>query len=112
MVGIKTEARAIGDLDTISRTIEISDNFRLGLISRQALISLKMLAATPVYSKHTVDIKSLSPNKDEISEAVRFVLSIDNTNLRKDDLRVVLSDIGFNFDEIHSELAEKGERDD
>lgn len=91
----------------ISRAIEVSDNLKIGLIGRQALISLKMYAATPSYSKHTVDIKNLRPNKEEISEAVRFVLSIDNTNPRKDDLRVALEDMGFDFDEIHSKLAKK-----
>jgi hypothetical protein len=43
----------------ISRTIEVSDNLRIGLVGRQALISLKMCAASPSYSKHTVDIRSL-----------------------------------------------------
>jgi hypothetical protein len=31
----------------ISRTIEVSDNLKIGLISRQALISLKIYATTP-----------------------------------------------------------------
>jgi hypothetical protein len=62
-----------------------------------------MYAATPIYRKHTVDIKNLGPSKDEISEAVRFVMNMDNSNLRKDDLRVVLKDVGFDFDEIHRE---------
>jgi hypothetical protein len=84
----------------ISRTIEVADNLQIGLVGRQALISLKMYAATPIYRKHTVDIKNLGPSKDEISEAVRFVMNMDNSNLRKDDLRVVLKDVGFDFDEI------------
>jgi hypothetical protein len=92
----------------ISRTIEVSDNLKIGLIGRQALISLKMYATTPSYSKHTVDIRSLQPSKREISEAVRFVMSIDDSVLRKDDLRIVLKDLGFDFDEIHSDLAKKG----
>lgn len=87
----------------ISRTIEVADNLQIGLVGRQALISLKMYAATPIYRKHTVDIKNLGPSKDEISEAVRFVMNMDNSNLRKDDLRVVLKDVGFDFDEIHRE---------
>jgi len=87
----------------ISRTIEVADNLQIGLVGRQALISLKMYAATPTYRKHTVDIKNLGPSKDEISEAVRFVMNMDNSNLRKDDLRVVLKDVGFDFDEIHRE---------
>ena len=80
-------------------------NLKIGLIGRQALISLKMYAATPSYGKHTVDIRNLQPNKKEISEAVRFVMSIDASNPRKDDLRIVLKDLGFNFDEINSDFT-------
>jgi hypothetical protein len=89
----------------ISRVIEVPDNLQISLIGRQALISLKMYAATPSYSKHTIDLKKLHPSRGEISEAVGFVMRVDNTNLRKDDLRVVLKEVGFDFDEIHSEHA-------
>jgi hypothetical protein len=89
----------------ISRVIEVPDNLQISLIGRQALISLKMYAATPSYSKHTIDLKKLHPGWGEISEAVGFVMRVDNTNLRKDDLRVVLKEVGFDFDEIHSEHA-------
>jgi len=34
-------------------------------------------------------------------------MSVDNTNLRKDDLRVVLKEVGFDFDEIYSKHAGK-----
>ncbi len=44
----------------ISRVIEVADNLQVSLIGRQALISLKMYAATPSYSKHTVDLKKTS----------------------------------------------------
>jgi hypothetical protein len=84
----------------ISRTIEISENLRVNLIGRQALIALKLFAATPAYTKHTLDIKSLRPSDEEIKEALRFVLSIDETELRKDDLRLVLKDMGFDYGEI------------
>jgi hypothetical protein len=94
----------------ISRTIELGDNLKIGLTGRQALISLKMYAATPSYDKHTADIRNLRPNKKEISEAVGFVMSIDASDPRKDDLRIVLKDLGFDFDEIYSNLAKKGER--
>jgi hypothetical protein len=87
----------------ISRVIKVADNLEIGLIGRQALISLKMYASTPAFSKHTVDIKNLVPGREEISEAVRFVMSMDNTNSRKDDLRIVLKDVGFDFDEIQRE---------
>ncbi len=46
------------------------------------------------------------PGRDEISEAIRFVLSIDNSGLREDDLRNILKEIGFDFDEINNELTE------
>jgi len=64
------------------------------------LIGMKLLASTPSYTKHTDDIRSLNPRKEEIEEAVRFVLSIDNDELRKEDLRIVLKAIGFDFDEF------------
>ena len=83
-----------------SRTIDIVDNLKITLIGRQALIGMKLLASTPSYTKHTDDIRSLNPRKEEIEEAVRFVLSIDNDELRKEDLRIVLKAIGFDFDEF------------
>lgn len=64
------------------------------------MITLKLYASTPTYTKHTIDIKSLKPVAEEISEAVKFVLSIDDTEPRKDDLRFVLEDIGFDYDEV------------
>ena len=84
----------------ISRTIDIGENLKVNLIGRQALIALKLWAATPSYTKHTVDIKSLNPSKEEIKEAVQFTLSIDNNELRRDDLRIVLRYTGFDFDEL------------
>ena len=84
----------------ISRTIDIGDNLKITLIGRQALIGMKLLASSPSYTKHTDDIRSLNPRKEEIEEAVRFVLSIDNDELRKEDLRIVLKAIGFDFDEF------------
>lgn len=64
------------------------------------MIKLKLWAATPSYTKHSVDIMSLNPGKEEIKEAVRFVLSIDNNELRRDDLRIVLRYIGFDLNEL------------
>ena len=84
----------------ISRTIDIGDNLKITVIGRQALIGMKLLASTPSYTKHTDDIRSLNPRKEEIEEAVRFVLSMDNDELRKEDLRIVLKSIGFDFDEF------------
>lgn len=88
----------------VSRTIEVSENLKIGLIGRQALISLKLYAATPSYRKHTDDINRLEPENAEITEAVRFVLSLDATDVRKDDLHVVLEDLGFDFDDIYKNI--------
>lgn len=87
---------------------EVSDNLKIGLISRQALISLKLYATTPSYRKHTVDLSNLRPSRKEITEALRFVMSIDDSDPRKDDLHIVMKDVGFDFDEIHISLAKKG----
>jgi hypothetical protein len=91
----------------ISRTLEVSDNLKVGLISRQALISLKLYATTPTYRKHTEDLGNLRPSKREITEALRFVMSVDDSGPRTDDLRIVMKELGFDFDEIHHNLAKK-----
>jgi len=88
----------------VSRTIEVGENLRVSLIGRQALISLKLYAATPSYRKHTDDINRLETNSQEITEAVRFVLSFDETHVRKDDLRIVLKNLGFDFDDIYGNI--------
>jgi hypothetical protein len=64
------------------------------VIGRQALISLKLYAASPVVDKHTKDLAQLEPDRGEIEEAVRFVLSVDGTEVRRDDLRVILKKLG------------------
>jgi hypothetical protein len=84
----------------VSRSIEFGDSLRISLIGRQAMISLKLYASTPSYGKHTDDINRLKPTALEITEAVRFVLSIDDTDVRKDDLRAVLKNLRFDFDGI------------
>ena len=94
----------------ISRSIEVGKNLKISLIGRQALISLKLYASTPSYSKHTDDINRLKPTAAEITEAVRFVLSIDGTDVRKGDLRIVLKDLRFDFDDIHRHI-EAGDKE-
>ena len=84
----------------LSRTIDIAANLKINIVGRQALLGLKLWAATPSFTKHTNDLKSLKPGKKEIKEAVRFVLSIDNNELRRDDLKIVLKKIGFDFNEV------------
>ena len=78
-----------------SRSVEIGQNLRVHVIGRQALISLKLYAASPVVDKHTKDLAQLAPGRDEIKEAVRFVLSVDGTGVRRSDLRVILEKLGF-----------------
>ena len=92
----------------ISHTLEVSNNLKVGLISRQALISLKLYATTPSYRKHTEDLSTLRPGKREITEALRFVMSIDDSDPRREDLRIIMKELGFDFDEIHRTLAKKG----
>jgi len=107
---ISTSARSVNlpkYFSEISRALEVADNLKVGLISRQALISLKLYATTPSYRKHTEDLSNLRPSKREITEALRFVMSVDDSDPRKDDLRIVMKDLGFDFDEIHSSLAKK-----
>jgi hypothetical protein len=65
-------------------------------------------AATPSYRKHTEDLSNLRPSKRQITEALRFVMSIDDSDPRKDDLRIVMKELGFEFDEIHHNPAKKG----
>ncbi|MCK4789748.1 MAG: hypothetical protein KAV87_38770 [Desulfobacteraceae bacterium] len=103
---LKTKGLAVVPeyFNEISRTIEVGKNLRISIIGRQALISLKLYAATPSYRKHTADINLLVPDTAEITEAVRFVLSFDGTDVRKDDLRVVLKDLGFDFDDIYKNI--------
>jgi hypothetical protein len=55
-----------------------------------------------------VDLSNLRPSKKEITEALRFVMSVDDSDPRKADLRIVMKDLGFDFDEIHSNPAKKG----
>lgn len=61
------------------------------MLSRQALISLKLLAAGPSVAKHTADLRQLRPSADELRAALRFVLSHDASAPRRDDLRLVLA---------------------
>ena len=92
----------------ISRSIDVAENLKISVIGRQALISLKLYAATPSYSKHTADMRQLRPNGAEITEAVSFVLSVDDTEVRKDDLGVILKELGFDFNDIYRKI-EKGD---
>ena len=84
----------------LSRTIDIAVNLKINIVGRQALLALKLCAATPSFTKHTNDIKSLRPEKEEIKEAVRFVLSLDSSEVRRDDLKIVLEKIGFDLHEL------------
>lgn len=87
-----------------SRTIPIGKNLKVKLLGRQALIATKLFAATPSLRKHTQDLSELAPNKREVREALRFVLSLDDHESRIQDLRIILTEIGYDFDEIWKKL--------
>jgi hypothetical protein len=89
-----------GYFSEISQTIEVGRNLKVSIPGRQALLSLKLWAADPSYSKHTSDIKSMQPTTEEMQKAVSFVLNIDSTDLRKNDLQILLKQMGFEFDEV------------
>jgi hypothetical protein len=42
--------------------------------------------------------------KKEIIESIRFVMNIDYSDPRKDDLRIILKTLGFDFDEIYKNI--------
>ena len=42
----------------------------------------------------------MQPTTGEMKKAVSFVLSIDSTELRRNDLRILLKQMGFDFDEV------------
>jgi len=45
-------------------------------------------------------IKSMQPTTGEMKKALSFVFNIDNTELRTNDLRILLKEMGFEFDEV------------
>jgi hypothetical protein len=87
-----------------SHARETGENLNIRVIGRQALISMKLFAATPSFAKHTRDLGRLGPSEVEITEAVRFVLSVDSHESRQDDLRIILKELGFDFDELHKKI--------
>jgi hypothetical protein len=86
------------------RTLEIGKNLKVNVIGRQALISMKLYAATPSFAKHTQDLVKLGPSAEEVKEALRFVLSVDSHESRQNDLRIILKGLGFEFDELRKEI--------
>lgn len=94
----------------ISRGFQLGENLKISVIGRQALVSLKLYAASPSYTKHTVDLARLDPSAAEITEATRFVLSLDSSQVRRDDLRIVMNELGFDFDAIHRNLGKRSKQ--
>ena len=64
------------------------------------MISLKLLAAMPSIRKHTDDLRAINPDNKEIIEAVRFVRSIDDSSNRISDLHLILSELGYDLNDI------------
>jgi len=83
-----------------SLRVEIGQNLVVHTMGRQAMISLKRYAASPVVEKHTQDLAQLAPGRDEIEKAVRFVCSVDSTAVRRHDLRLILEKLGFQADDV------------
>ena len=83
-----------------SEILEVSENLTIALASKQTMVTLKLLAASPGVKKHTVDLAALAPSPREIQEAVAVCLSLDDTNMRRVDLRMILEELEFDADEI------------
>jgi hypothetical protein len=81
--------------DEIDSRLDIGGNLSVLVAGRQALISLKLFAASPSVAKHTDDLLALEPTPAEIRTAIDFVRSIDATEVRRDDLRSVLGRLGL-----------------
>lgn len=77
-----------------ARTISMGESLVVEVASRQALLSLKLLAASPSARKHLDDIHVMAPGRDEILEALRFVLDVDNSPPRHEELQEVLELLG------------------
>jgi hypothetical protein len=82
------------------REHRIAQNLILLMPTRQALISSKLLAASPAYTKHTDDLMALTPTHKELREAVRFVLHCDESTPRRDDLKIIIHKLGHNLHEL------------
>lgn len=80
--------------------IPVGNNLSIALPVRQALISSKLLAASPSFAKHTEDLKQLKPSMAELSEAVRFVCSCDSSDIRKQDLMLICRALGEECNDI------------
>jgi hypothetical protein len=76
-----------------SAPIEVAANLTLRVVSRQTLIDLKLLAASPSERKHIDDLKALAPTKSELAKARKLVLGFDSSPPRKEDLEVVLREL-------------------
>lgn len=73
--------------------VDVAPNLTISVVSRQALIALKLLAANPSERKHIDDLKALEPNKQELDEAARLVRSFDSTEPTLTDLRDVMNEL-------------------
>ena len=83
-----------------SENLEVAENLTIALASKQTLVTLKLLAASPGVKKHTLDLAALAPSPQEIRDAVAVCLSLDDTNIRRVDLRIILEELEFDADEI------------
>ncbi|MBW2699528.1 MAG: hypothetical protein JRF33_01805 [Deltaproteobacteria bacterium] len=83
-----------------SEILEVAENLTIALASKQTMVTLKLLAASPGVKKHTLDLAALAPSLREIQEAVAVCLSLDDTNIRRVDLRMILEELEIDADEV------------
>jgi len=80
--------------DEVGFSLPVGGNLLILVAGRQALISLKLFAASPSVAKHVDDLLALEPTTEDLRIAIDFVRSIDSTDVRRDDLRAVLRRLG------------------
>ncbi len=61
------------------------------MLGRQALVSLKLLTASPSERKHTNDLLVLAPTDQELDLAHSFVIETDGSTPRIEDLEIILN---------------------
>ncbi len=83
------------------RRVDVAPNLTVWVLGRQALISLKLLAATPSARKHVDDLTALRPSASELQEGARFVRAYDPSQPTGEDLARVVRELGGSDDDSH-----------
>ncbi len=74
--------------------VSVAPNLSVSVVGRQALISMKLLAATPSSRKHVDDLRTLEATPEELKKAKAFVVSLDDSTPRIEDLEAILQKLG------------------